>query len=239
MSNFDIIPIKGSAFEEIARATAWEADTSRLRVAPNLGWLVTVDEREQVDNLVGFSTEPVGRHGVLLPPANLAEVRDRHQPIEVGLFNTHGAAKGVGTKLASTPQGLQPHSIRGQEIAVCSLPFTSEADMFVRDKSDNPASRAWRLLRHGGLLLVSAALDEMTNSTIGTAWATGVMERPYGRNRLVLMPVPPIWHYQQRSKGVTHTVPPQVVLARGGEFASLNPMTRIGSYPVSALMQEN
>jgi hypothetical protein len=150
----------------------------------------------------------------------------------VGWLNNDMTAKGLGSTMANTPSALQPHSIRDGQVAVRSVPLTSGTETYRRLESDTRTNRMRRLVRHGGLLMISAAWDRLTRSTEGTLGAVRYMERAYPSDaRLVFAPAPPIWQEQQRRAGITPGVPPGIVLVRGGRLAELNPMHLIGSYP--------
>jgi hypothetical protein len=240
MSELGITPVMGSSFEQVVDSTSWNEDIlSQLRVANGLGWLVCVDQQEKATDLVGFSVESVGNRGVLFPPANIFAVQERFGRPEVGHFNADGTAKGLGSTIVNTPRALQPGSAPVSKVAVRSIPFTPE-DIHTRTEPTGFLGRKWRLARHGGLLLASVLVDSMsypfTGSVTGTELAIRYMERDYGDARLVHMPdLPPIWQEQQEEAGVAHDVMPHAMLVRGGHFAGLNPMTRVGSYAVSRI----
>lgn len=221
--------VGGSAFQHIVENTGWLDQTSlqRLRVAPKLGWLVTTGT-DGIDGLVGFSVEVVDEIDQLLPPQTIAEVQERWKNLEVGWLNTDMTAKGLGSKMANTPLALQPHTIRGPVIAVRSVPLRPTSDIYMRDESNTALGRLWQLARHGGLLAISVLADKMTRSTYGTEQAIRYMEKEYKEATLVYMPAPAIWQIQQHQAGVVHAVPP----------GQANPMTRIGSYSVSAMRSD-
>jgi hypothetical protein len=189
------------------------------------GWLIHIGE-DGTNSLVGFSVEAVDSQAPLRPPKDVSEVATRLGHVTVGLFNTDMTAKGVGSLVADTPYALQPYTIKDADIAVRMLPL--EPNERVAERA--PAGRVWGLLRHGGLLVASTLVDRTTQSHRGTAWATHLMEQPYGDARLVRMPRPPIWQLQQIKAGVVQPIPAEVLLVRGGTHADESEMTRIGTY---------
>jgi len=215
--------------EQIVSSVEWlDPETpSRLRVAHELGdWLVHLTE--EGPHVVGFSVEAVDNIGVLLPPVDMDDAKQRLKKVRVGVFDSDLAAKGPGSHVSKTPEGLQPHTIQGI-IAVRQIPLDINS-IHTRKELKGPAGTLWRLARHGGLLLASAAVDYSTGSTQGTQRAAEFMERNYGDSRLVLMPTPPSWRIEQGLGRVAQRVKPQVMLVRGGRFAENNPITRIGTY---------
>jgi hypothetical protein len=236
MSSFDLEPITNTALEPIVADIDWQdaALPSCLRVAAGLGdWLVSVTEDDQVSGLVGFSAEDARNENQdpLLPPKDIAEVTARLGTTVVGWFNNDMTAKGLGSTMANTPDALQPGSIKGGQVAVRSVPLASEAELYRRPEPDTFMHRQMRLVRHGGLLAVSAAWDRVTHSAKGTLAAVDYMEKHYEGARLVFAPAPPIWQRQQHRAGITPVVSPGIVLVRGGRFAGSNPMRFVGSYP--------
>lgn len=233
-----IEPINGNTFEPIANVTNWHEGSGapeRLCVASELGWPAIAGEDGAIDSLVGFSIESTKHEndrGVLLPPKDLDEVRKRWGHATIGLFNTDFTAKGLASTTANTPEALQPNSNRDTEISVRSITVGPNTEIYLRAESDTWVGRKRRLARHGTLLALSATVDTITRSDMGTERAVRYMEKDYGDADLIAMSAPPVWQDQQRKAGISHVVPPTIILARGGSFAELNPMTNIGSHPV-------
>ena len=216
--------------DQIVSATEWLAPEtpSRLSVAHDLGgWLVHLTE--EGPHIVGFSVEEADNTGVLRPPTDMGDAKQRLEKVWPGVFNSDLAAKGLGSHVSKTPEGLQPHTIH-DTIAVRQIPLVGVNGVYTRPELKGPVGSLWRLARHFGLLVTSAVVDYSTRSTRGTQRAAEFMERHYGDSRLVFMPAPPIWRLEHGLGRVAQRVQPQVMLVRGGRFAEDNPMTRIGTY---------
>ncbi|HEX8763484.1 MAG TPA: hypothetical protein VF733_07075 [Candidatus Saccharimonadales bacterium] len=248
MSNLNLISVAGSGFEKTVEDTLWneDCDQSRLRVAPNIGCLVVVNENERPQELVLYSSfEPTVNPQY--PPYNISEFIERNKRENQGIkglekgykvsrFNTD-IAKGLGISGANGPWGLQ-HPASGGPIVARGLWLREnyESSIHMRSTRTDRLTQALRFLRHGALLTLAGLTDVVAerwqnNPTGGTQIAVNWMERNYGNAQAVIIPAPPSWRAYQKLEGIITPEDPKKILVRGGyKLGVENRLRTLGEY---------
>ena len=248
MSNPNLLtPVADTPFEPIVNRITWEsgggAFKPHLRVAHELGCLVTVAEPEPTDNetltgLVGFSTENILAQ-MYYPPSGPKEAMERNlKPTKLPILgevpiDSARMAKGLCEKMSNTPQAVDPRAadlLSG--LAMRRVALHDMADIYRRDQAER-LGPVGQWLRHGLMVLRAGAVDRCSDYYSGTLAAIRRQERPYGYAPLVLMDAPPSWQHAQKKNGIEQPVSPKAVLVRGGEYhVDRNLMTTLGHHPV-------